>query len=154
MLSSRPYPPQAPPARPMSGYTVMSWHWFGPDGGRAPGPPGPPGPPAPAAAAAGAPAGASAGGAPAGASGAAGAPATAGAPGVALAALGRGSTRRGGGARSLKMRGELTMAAVSGAASGTLITSMRNRAVFGSSIGPSKQPASSSSERTPADPEM
>src|SRR5690606_13247945 len=33
MSSSIPYPPQAPPARPISGYTVMSWHWVGPDWG-------------------------------------------------------------------------------------------------------------------------
>ena len=51
------------------------------------------------------------------------------------------------------MRGELTIAAFSGAASGTWITSSRNRAVFGSSIGPSLHPGSSSSERTRADPD-
>ena len=51
------------------------------------------------------------------------------------------------------MRGELTMAAFSGAASGTWMTSMRKRAVFGSSIGPSRQPGSSSGDRTPAEPE-
>ncbi len=39
-----------------------------------------------------------------------------------------GSTRRGGGARPVKMRGELTIAAFCGAASGTLITSRRKRA--------------------------
>src|SRR5439155_19784299 len=32
--SSRPYPPQAPPASPMAGWTVLSWHWLGP--GRTP----------------------------------------------------------------------------------------------------------------------
>src|SRR5262245_11997098 len=42
--SSRPSPAQAPPARPTSGYTEMSWHWFGPVGvagvaGTLPGPP-------------------------------------------------------------------------------------------------------------------
>src|SRR5216117_3008996 len=34
MSSSRPYPPHAPPANPIAGYTVMSWHWEGP--GRTP----------------------------------------------------------------------------------------------------------------------
>src|SRR6185436_4379298 len=33
MSSSSPSPAHAPPARPISGYTVMSWHWFGPVGG-------------------------------------------------------------------------------------------------------------------------
>ena len=51
------------------------------------------------------------------------------------------------------MRGELTIAAVCGAASGTLITSRRKRALSGSSTGPSLQPGSSSAERTPAEPE-
>jgi hypothetical protein len=37
-----------------------------------------------------------------------------------------------GAVRSLKMRGELTIAACSGCASGTLITSMRNFTEFGS----------------------
>ena len=60
---------------------------------------------------------------------------------------------RGGTGSSLKMRGELTIAAFSGAASGTLITSSRNRAVFGSSMPPSWQPAASSAERTPAVPD-
>src|SRR6186997_304237 len=58
MSSSKPRPPHAPPARPISEYTVMSWHWFGPRGvgggpfgvGRPP--PRPPAPPRPAAAAA------------------------------------------------------------------------------------------------------
>ncbi len=45
------------------------------------------------------------------------------------------------------------MAAFSGAASGTLITSRRKRAVFGSSIGPSVQPGSSSAERTRDEPD-
>src|SRR6185437_8445964 len=57
--------------------------------------------------------------------------------------------------RSLKMRGELTIAACSGFANGTLITSIRNSAEFGSSLGfMREQPASSLGERTPADPEM
>src|ERR1044071_6872124 len=30
MSSSSPYPPHAPPARPIAGKTVMSWHWLGP----------------------------------------------------------------------------------------------------------------------------
>ena len=53
------------------------------------------------------------------------------------------------------MRGELVIAAFCGAASGTLITSSRNRALFGSAAsGPvSAQPGSSSAERTPAVPE-
>jgi hypothetical protein len=51
------------------------------------------------------------------------------------------------------MRGELTMAACSGAASGTLITSMRNSAVFGSSCGASRQPGSSSADRTRDEPD-
>ena len=42
---------------------------------------------------------------------------------------------RAGAMRSLKMRGELTIAACSGCASGTLITSMRNSAEFGSWSG-------------------
>ena len=47
------------------------------------------------------------------------------------------------------MRGRLTMAAFSGAASGTWITSMLKSAVFGSSSGfKPEQPASSSPERT------
>src|SRR4051812_42116726 len=127
MSSNRPYPPHAPPARPISEYVVMSWHWFGPDGaatGPRP-PPGAPVPPAPAAAAS---------------------PPAGGAPRP-------GSTRRGGGARPEKIRGELTIAAFPGSASGTLITSRRNLAVFGSSIGPSAQPGSSSAERTRDDPD-
>ena len=53
-------------------------------------------------------------------------------------------------ARSWKMRGELTIAACSGCASGTLMTSMRNSAMFGSSSGAaSEQPGSSLGERTP-----
>src|SRR5918997_5932417 len=30
MSSRKPYPSQAPPASPIAGYTVMSWHWVGP----------------------------------------------------------------------------------------------------------------------------
>src|SRR6185312_10664579 len=53
------------------------------------------------------------------------------------------------------MRGELTMAACSGFANGTLITSIRNNAELGSSDGLAReQPVSSLGERTPADPEM
>src|ERR1700694_4494092 len=39
MSSNTPYPPQAPPARPIAGYTVMSWHCCGPIGGPFPLPP-------------------------------------------------------------------------------------------------------------------
>ena len=60
---------------------------------------------------------------------------------------------RGGTGRPWKMRGELTIAAVTGASSGTLITSRRNRAVFGSSMPPSAHPGTSSADRTPAVPE-
>ena len=61
---------------------------------------------------------------------------------------------RPGPTRSLKMRGELTIAACSGWASGTLMTSIRKRAEFGSLSGASReQPGSSLGERTPADPE-
>ena len=53
------------------------------------------------------------------------------------------------------MRGELTMAACSGCASGTLITSMRNSAEFGSLSGAAlEQPASSLGDRTRDEPEM
>ena len=51
------------------------------------------------------------------------------------------------------MRGEVTIAAVCGAFSGTLMTSSRKRALSGSSTPPSLQPGSSSAERTPAEPE-
>ena len=55
---------------------------------------------------------------------------------------------------SAKMRGRATIAAFSGFFSGTLITSMLNSAVFGSSSGFSpEQPASSSPERTLPVPE-
>ena len=61
---------------------------------------------------------------------------------------------RGGSTRSLKMRGELTMAACAGFASGTLITSMRKSAELWSLSGVSRtQPGSSLGERTPAEPE-
>ena len=53
------------------------------------------------------------------------------------------------------MRGELTMAACSGFATGTLMTSMRKSAEFGSfSGGASEQPGSSCVERTADEPEM
>jgi hypothetical protein len=62
---------------------------------------------------------------------------------------------RGGACRPLKMRGELTMAADAGFASGTLMTSMRNSAEFGSLAGAAAEhPGSSASERTFAEPEM
>ena len=55
--------------------------------------------------------------------------------------------------RSLKIRAEFTIAACSGCASGTLMTSIRKRAEFGSWPGASvEQPASSLGERTPAEP--
>ena len=57
-------------------------------------------------------------------------------------------------ARSLKMRGELTIAACSGCASGTLMTSMRKRAVLGSCSGLAfEQPANSLGDRAGAEPE-
>jgi hypothetical protein len=52
----------------------------------------------------------------------------------------------------VKMRGELTIAACSGWATGTLMTSMRNSAEFGSCAA-ATHPASSWSERTGPDPE-
>ena len=62
---------------------------------------------------------------------------------------------RGGASRSLKIRGELTIAACSGCATGTLMTSIRNSAEFGSSDGSeSVHPASSLDERTREVPEM
>ena len=61
----------------------------------------------------------------------------------------------GGATRSLKIRGEEVIAARSGCASGTLMTSIRNRAEFGSSSGDAlTHPGSSSAERTEEDPEM
>ena len=71
----------------------------------------------------------------------------------ALASSASRSALRGGTGRPLKMRGELTIAACAGVASGTLITSSRKRAVFGSSIPPSAHPGSSSAGRTRAVPE-
>ena len=62
---------------------------------------------------------------------------------------------RGGATRLAKIRGELTMAACSGWASGTLITSIRNSAVVESWSGVTPtQPGSSLGERTGAEPEM
>jgi hypothetical protein len=58
-----------------------------------------------------------------------------------------------GATRSWKIRGELTIFAWSGWASGTLITSILNCAVLGS-FGEITQPASSDGERTGACPEM
>ena len=56
----------------------------------------------------------------------------------------------GGAVRSLKIRGELTIAACSGCASGTLMTSMRNSAEFGSLSGAAfTHPGSSLGDRTP-----
>src|SRR5881394_3938074 len=115
----------------------MSWHWLGPVGGPwlpRPRPPAAVGAPAAAppavggvaAAAVAAPAGAAAPGA-AGAAAAPGAPA---APAPRPETASR-SGLRGGTGSALKMRGELTIAAVCGAVSGTLITSRRKRAVFG-----------------------
>jgi hypothetical protein len=53
------------------------------------------------------------------------------------------------------MRGELTIAAALGLSSGTLMTSMRNSAEFGSLSGVNdEQPESSSDDRTPDEPEM
>src|SRR3954470_1662974 len=61
----------------------------------------------------------------------------------------------GGATRLLKIRGELTMAACSGCASGTLMTSIRNQAELGSLLGiPAVQPGSSRAERTGEEPEM
>jgi hypothetical protein len=57
-------------------------------------------------------------------------------------------------AGSAKMRGRFTTRASSGLASGTLITSMLNSAVFGSSFGSAPEhPASSSAARTGAVPD-
>src|SRR6476469_3198577 len=61
----------------------------------------------------------------------------------------------GAAVRSLKIRGELTMAACSGCASGTLMTSIRNSAEFESTDGSVQtHPASSLGERTLEEPEM
>ena len=52
------------------------------------------------------------------------------------------------------MRGELTIFAAAGLASGTWMTSMRNSAVFGSYvIGRPEHPGSSLGERTGAEPD-
>src|SRR5437660_735550 len=60
----------------------------------------------------------------------------------------------GGAARESKIRGEATMAACCGVASGTLITSIRNSELLGFESGDSRtQPASSLGERTGAEPE-
>ena len=62
---------------------------------------------------------------------------------------------RRGAVRSLKIRGELTMAACSGWASGTLMTSIRNSAELGSFEGiPLVHPGSSFDDRTREEPEM
>ncbi|HLB82300.1 MAG TPA: hypothetical protein VJJ54_04365 [Gemmatimonadales bacterium] len=53
------------------------------------------------------------------------------------------------------MRGELTIAACCGVASGTLMTSIRKRALLGLESGDAAtQPGSSVGERTGAEPEM
>src|SRR5690349_8386970 len=120
----------------------MSWHWFGPVFSRGPRPP------RPAPAAGSAPAGGVApvgggvapvaGGAVTGGvapvAGGGVAPVAGGVAPAAPAPPRPGSTRRGGGASPWKIRGELTIAAFCGAASGTLITSRRKRAPSGSSI--------------------
>src|SRR3954469_13442684 len=59
----------------------------------------------------------------------------------------------GGFTRLLKIRGELTIAACSGCAIGTLMTSIRNSAELGS-FGAPMQPGSSLGDRTGAEPEM
>jgi hypothetical protein len=65
-----------------------------------------------------------------------------------------GSAWRGGAVRSWKMRGELTMCAFVGSASGTWMTSMRKSAEFGSSSGfAPEHPGSSFGDRTGAEPE-
>ena len=57
--------------------------------------------------------------------------------------------------RLSKILGELTIAACSGWSTGTLMTSMRNHAVLGSSLGiAATQPASSLGDRTMDEPEM
>ena len=60
-----------------------------------------------------------------------------------------------GATRSLKMRGELTIAARSGFRTGTLITSIRKSEELGSLSGVAPMhPGSSLGERMPADPEI
>ena len=69
--------------------------------------------------------------------------------------LRRQPVRAGTWPRPSKIRGELTIAACSGCASGTLMTSIRNFAEFGSWSGLAlTQPASSLGERTADEPEM
>src|ERR1041384_4707906 len=153
-----PWPSQAPPARPIAGYTVMSWHWVGPE---------PLGGPmlsrAPnrlssmpwmfwrraalsAAVASPVPPRAltmlssigltnwSGSGRSAPNSVAVKAPlALASSSALAAAAMSSGASPwRGGATRSLKMCGEETTAAGSGGATGTLMTSMRKYAELGS----------------------
>src|SRR5207244_9944801 len=74
---------------------------------------------------------------------------------LAAAAMSSGvSPCLGGAVRPLKIRGELTMAACSGWASGTLMTWIRKRALFGFESGDAAtQPGSSLGERTGAEPE-
>src|SRR3954451_13167949 len=61
----------------------------------------------------------------------------------------------GGATRLSKIRGELTMAACSGCASGILMTSMRNQAELGSLVGiAATQPDSSLEDRTGEEPEI
>ena len=176
MSSSRPYPAHAPPARPIAGYSVMSWHCVGPVGtGLGP---------SVASMMCGSASRTIA------LSAAVGAPVRA--PrahghaeervGVLLAQdlilavhrhderalgpravdgllLGRDVLRRlpvlGGRGQVIEDPGELTMAACSGCASGTLMTSIRNSAELESRSGVTPtQPDSSLGERTVADPEM
>ena len=77
-------------------------------------------------------------------------------------ALARSTSARSSGARPClggafspsKIRGELTMCAAAGFASGTRMTSIRNSAEFGSSLGGAlTHPGSSSAGRTGAEPE-
>src|SRR5438445_9774763 len=74
---------------------------------------------------------------------------------LAAAAMSSGvSPCLGGAVRPLKLRGELTMAACSGWASGTLMTSIRKRALFGFESGDeATQHGSSLGERHGAEPE-
>src|SRR5882724_1814417 len=78
----------------------------------------------------------------------------AGLPARAARESARSSPCRAGTARSLKIRGELTIRACSGCANGTWITSIRNSAEFGfESGGALEHPASSLGDRTGADPD-
>ncbi len=74
---------------------------------------------------------------------------------LAAAAMSSGASPcLGGAVRPLKMRGAPTMAACSGCASGTLMTSMRKSALLGfESGGAATQPGSSAADRIGADPE-